>query len=151
MVSYCPTHGECHHFCLQHSPLWYALFHCLLAFWVNLDDEMDIRAYKHIDATDNEEINNKWVPKTSRAPANDDGESDEEAGMDILPSSATDALSPTIVVSLDGASFSAATFDYASVFQSLKEHLNTIFLDVQQMRLDHQEDICTLTSNFHVY
>ena len=66
--------------------------------------------------------------------------------MDIPP------LSPTVVSSLTvGTGSSAAPFDYASAFQNLSECLDTISLDVQQTRLNHQEDMCTLIGDFQAY
>ena len=66
--------------------------------------------------------------------------------MDILPPSPTTALSLTI-----GAGSLVALLDYVSAFQNLTKCLDTISLDVQQMLLDHQEDMRTLTGNFQVY
>ena len=66
--------------------------------------------------------------------------------MDIPPPSPTAAPSPTA-----GVGSLAATFNYVSAFQNLSERLDTISLDVQQMCLDHQEDMRTLTGNFHAY
>ena len=86
-----------------HSVLPYGMLFTTIFqhFRVNLDDEMDIRAYKHIDAIDNEsithmgyeEVNHKRVPKTSRAPVDDEDESEDEATMGIPPPSPIDALS----------------------------------------------------------
>ena len=49
------------------------------------------------------------------------------------------------------ASCSATPFDDANAFQSLIERLDTICLDVQELHLDYQEDMRTLTSDFHAY
>lgn len=38
--------------------------------------------------------------------------------------------------------------DVSSMFQSLNECLDTISLDVQQLRHDHEEDMQTFASNF---
>ena len=73
--------------------------------------------------------------------------------MDIPPPSPTTAPSSTV-----GVGSSAAPFDYVNDFQNLSERLDTISLDAQQLRLDHQKDICrltrdmhTLTRDFHAY
>ena len=76
--------------------------------------------------------------KTTRARADDEDVSDEEATMDILHHS------PIGVGSSE-------PFNYASAFQSINECLDTISLDVQQICLDHQEGMHTLTGEFHVY
>ena len=58
--------------------------------------------------------------------------SDEEAAIDIPPPSPTAASSSTSCVGS-----STAHFDYASAFQNLSKHLDTISLDVQQMPFNH--------------
>ena len=84
--------------------------------------------------------------KTSLIRTADEDKSDEEAAIDIPPPSPTNALSSTA-----GIGSSAAPFDYASAFQTLSERLDTISLDVQQICLDHQEDMRTLIGDFHAY
>ena len=73
-------------------------------------------------------------------------ERDEEAAIDIPPPSLTAAPSSTT-----GVGSSATPFDYVNAFQNLSERLDTISPNIQQMRLDHQEDMRTLTGDFHAY
>ena len=84
--------------------------------------------------------------KTSRVPATVEDESDEEVVVDIAPPLPITAPSPTA-----GVGSLTTPFDYAIAFQHLFECLDTISLNVQQIRLDHQEDMHTLTSDFHAY
>ena len=84
--------------------------------------------------------------KTTHVPVVAKDENDEEAAMDIPPPSLTAA--PSLIA---GANSLVAPFDYVSAFQNLFERLDTISLNVQQMCLDYQEDMCTLTNNFQVY
>ena len=130
-------------------------------FEINLDGETDICICKLSNAIDNGSISqlgyklqrNEWVLKTTRVHTTVEEVNDEEEAMDIPP------LSPTAAPSLTpGAGFSSTSFDYASALQDLFHHLDTISLDVQQLQLDHQEDMriligdmCTLTGDFHAY
>ena len=66
--------------------------------------------------------------------------------MDIPPFLPTVAPSPLV-----GIGSSATPFDYSSVFQNLCERLDRISFDIQQMRLNQQEDMCTFTGDFHAY
>ena len=123
-------------------------------FEIDLDGEIDISVYKSSNAIDNisisrlsyELLRNQWLLKTTRVPTAIEDESDVEVAMDILSPSHTTAPSQTT-----GPSSLAGPLDYASAFQNLFERLDTISLDVQQMNLDQQEDMCTLTGNFQAY
>ena len=107
-------------------------------FDINWDGDTNILVCKPSDAIDNssvprldyEPVRNPWVLKTTRVFVAAEEESDKEVDMDIPHSSPTVA-SLTIVSSLTtGAGSLAALSDYASAFQNLFEHLDTISLDV---------------------
>ena len=123
-------------------------------FDISLDGDTDIRVCKPFDAIDSgsisrhgyELVKNKWVLKTTQVPATTEEASDEEATMDTPPHSPTVASSLTASVGS-----SAAPFDYANDFQNLCDRLDTISLDVQQLQLDHQEDMRTLIGDFQAY
>ena len=60
--------------------------------------------------------------------------------MNIPPTSPTDAPSPPPPTA--GAGSSSTSPDW---YQNLSQHLDTLSLDIQQMRLDHQYDMHTLS------
>ena len=129
---------------LLYGMLLTTIFH---HFDLDLDGESDIRVCKPFDAIDNGSISrlryelhrHEWVLKTTHVPIADEEESNEEAAMNIpLPSPAA-ALSPP--PSTTGAKASSTPVDW---YQNLSQHLVTISLDIQQLRLDHQEDMNSL-------
>ena len=67
-------------------------------------------------------------------------DSDEEAKMDIPPPSPIDAPSPP---PLTVGTCSSSTLP--NWYQNLSQHLDTISLDIQQLRQDHQDDIRSLS------
>ena len=109
----------------------------------DLDSEIDIRMSKSSDVIDNscitrlgyEPHGNEWVEKAIGALVVE-LDSDEEAKMDIPPPSPTHAPLPPPPTASAG-SF-AAPPDW---YQNLSQHLDTMSLNVQQLRQDHQDDI----------
>ena len=130
-------------------------------FEINLDGEIDIRIYKPSNAINNGSISglgyelqrNEWVLKTTRVPATAEEVSDEEEAMDIPPPSPTTTPSPSTIAPspTPGAGSSSLSFNYANAFQDLSQRLDTISLHVQQLQLDHQEDMHTLNRDFYAY
>ena len=116
-------------------------------FGLDLDGETDIRMSKPSDAIDYSYIacfgyelhGNEWMEKATCAHVVK-VDSDEEADMDIPPTSLTDAPLPSPPTA--GVGSSSAPPDW---YQNLSQHLNIISLNIQKLRKDHQDDIRTLS------
>ena len=135
-------------------------------FKINVDGETDICICKPFDSIDNGSISRlgyelqrkKWVLKTTCVLVTAEEVSDEEAATEIPPPSPIAAPSSPSLTAGAGASSSYASFNYASAFQNLSQHLDIISLDVQHLQLDHQKDmrllimdLCTLSGDFYAY
>ena len=102
---------------------------------IDLDGQTDIRVNKPSDAIENGSITwlgyehkgREWVEKVAHAPATIEKDTDEEAEMDIHPSSPTGALSPPTPPTA-GVGSSSAPLDW---YQHLTQRLDTISLDMQ--------------------
>ena len=134
-----------------HSVLPYGMLLTIIfrACDLNLDGQTDIRVTKPYDAIDNAYISRlsyehngcEWVEKVAHTSTVVEEDTDEEAEMDIPPPSPTGAPSPSTPPTV-GAGSSAAPPDW---YQNLPQRLDTLSLDIQELRQYHQDDIHILS------